>query len=39
LAIFSQLVHFVVVRVLGFHSPRNDVEHAGTGMSVKSQKN
>ena len=39
LAIFSQSAHFVVVHTLGFHSPRNDVEHAGTGMSVISQTN
>ena len=39
MAIFSQSAHFVVVLMLGFHSPRNDVEHAGTGISVISQKN
>jgi len=39
LAIFSQSAHFVVVHMLGFQNPRNDVEHAGTGMSVLSQKN
>ena len=39
LSIVSQSVHFVVVRMLGFHSTRKDVEHVGTGMSVKSKKN
>ena len=39
LAIFSQSAHFVGVRMLGFQSPRKNVEHAGTGMSVKSEKN
>jgi len=38
LAIFSQSVHFVVERMLGFQYPMKDIEHVGTGMSVKSQK-